>query len=171
MWEWVGETKTLLSLENKNDGLDQKSIAACYNPEKNQEKNQQAFQAWVVNLDRRPDRLQTFEKCAESVGLKFERLSATNGQTLTLLSPEVKYFNHKSLRKSEIGCASSEVRLWRKLVEDPIYNNYIIIDDDVYLLPGFTGTSHRYLFCQTLGSIFIIGKYFLYLHKIVQTKP
>jgi len=94
---------------------------------------------YVINLDRNKDRLENIKSYFESNQIQFERFTAVDGKSIISLEAQ-KTINN--LRKSkypgsnhilsigEIGCASSHLKLYEKLLaSDQEY--FIIIEDDV----------------------------------------
>jgi GR25 family glycosyltransferase involved in LPS biosynthesis len=91
---------------------------------------------WIINLDRRPDRL------ARSKIEKAVRFPAIDGKTLRLTPDLVKMFSASQnigWRKGVMACALSHISLWMKLVTDkPEIQSYLILEDDAILDPEFT---------------------------------
>ena len=91
---------------------------------------------YFINLDRRLDRLHHIYK---NTGFFAQRFSAADGQKIEL-NEEVKTLfpkTWKSRSKSEICCALSHYRLWKKLTQDKNASNYLILEDDVVFKDGF----------------------------------
>jgi GR25 family glycosyltransferase involved in LPS biosynthesis len=88
---------------------------------------------WIINLDRRPDRL------ARTMMKKALRFPAIDGQTLKLTPDLVRMFSTSSSiswRKGVMACALSHISLWMKLVADkPDIQSYLILEDDAVLAP------------------------------------
>lgn len=81
--------------------------------------------AFVVNLDRRPDRMAKFEaRCP----LQWERLSAVDGRSLTC---------GRGLRMAEIACALSHLSVWQRILSDDL-PAALVFEDDAYFVGGFT---------------------------------
>lgn len=78
---------------------------------------------YCINLDRRPDRLENFNKEVEKYNLgEFERFSAYDGKQLNLT-------NEYNLKSGEIGIIKSNL----DIIKDAKKNNYktiLIIEDD-----------------------------------------
>ncbi len=89
----------------------------------------------VINLDRRPDRLQRFQEQAACCGLHgWRRFAAVDGQSLRM-SDELRHLfrgNDHDYRRGIVGCALSHLQVWRT-IERPT----LILEDDAELLPGF----------------------------------
>jgi mannosyltransferase OCH1-like enzyme len=92
--------------------------------------------SYVINLDRRLDRLHHIYK---NTGFFTQRFSAADGKTIEV-NDEIKTLFPKtwsSRSKSEICCALSHYRLWKKLIEDKNAQNYLVLEDDVVFEKGF----------------------------------
>jgi len=92
----------------------------------------------LINLDRRPDRLNKFKK---NFNYEFERISAIDGKELYIKANNIYYKNNiifenanffKTIKKGEIGCFLSHKLAWEKVIDknEPC----IIFEDDVELL-------------------------------------
>ena len=97
-------------------------------------------EAYVINLDRRGDRMdRLWENCPELKG-RVDRWSAIDGRSLEL-TPHIQRLlkpNDFFWKKAVSGCALSHLGLWWKLAKDtPDIKNYLILEDDVKLRPGW----------------------------------
>jgi GR25 family glycosyltransferase involved in LPS biosynthesis len=86
--------------------------------------------AYCINLERSKERRASAQKQFESHSLDVEMFNATDGK---LEAPQ-KLF----ITKSEWGCAMSQGRVWRDIVENG-YETTLIFEDDVVLTPNFVG--------------------------------
>ncbi len=98
------------------------------------------YEIKVVNLDRREDRWQTFQKLFKknSKSLDPIRFSATDGSKLSL-SDELKHLfrnNDFGFRAGVVGCAMSHKRLWQELVDSDL-DYYLILEDDIEFCKKF----------------------------------
>lgn len=90
----------------------------------------------LINLDRRPDRLDTMQKRLENI--RYHRISAVDGKTIDdsaekkILSPDLKY----TMSKSEIAVTLSHRAAWEWIVENQSPAT-CILEDDVHLSPEF----------------------------------
>ncbi|NBR61256.1 MAG: glycosyltransferase family 25 protein, partial [Actinobacteria bacterium] len=89
----------------------------------------------IINLERRPDRLESLYKSFPTLTNFSNVFKATDGKQLEM-TPDLKHLfrnNDFDWKKSVMGCALSHMRVWLKLVEDnlPFVNNYMILEDDV----------------------------------------
>ncbi len=82
---------------------------------------------YVINLDRRQDRFDTF--CKTWAGV--ERFSATDGESLRLTPAQVRLWgmNDHNWSKGIMGCAYSHLRLWQQLLNSSS-SAYFILEDD-----------------------------------------
>ena len=94
-------------------------------------------EAFVINLDRRADRM---ERLCPDLKARSERWSAVDGRKLTM-TPAIKRLfapNDFFWKKAVTGCALSHLGLWWKLAnENPSIENYLIMEDDVKFQPGW----------------------------------
>lgn len=96
--------------------------------------------AYVINLDRRADRMARFYENHPDLSGVVERCSAVDGRTLALTPEIARLFapNDFFWKKSVMGCAMSHLSLWWRLVNDsPDVNSYLIFEDDAKLKPGW----------------------------------
>lgn len=107
-------------------------------PEKTYNKNLKNIdKSFFINLDRRTDRLISFYRTNDFFS---QRISATDSK-FTELGEDIKKLFPKtwnSRKKSEICCALSHYKLWKKLIEDNSSQNYLILEDDVVFEKGFS---------------------------------
>ncbi len=99
----------------------------------------------VINLDRRPDRLESFRRrLAEVAGQgllgRLERFDAVDGRKLELTEEIRRTFcnNDFGYRRSVIGCALSHIALWRELAASDT-PGVLVLEDDATLCRGFEG--------------------------------
>ena len=97
-------------------------------------------EAYVINLDRRADRLERLWTNCPTLKGRVERWSAIDGRTLEL-SPAARRVlkpNDFFWKKAVSGCAFSHLGLWSKLAnEGPDITNYLILEDDVKFRPDW----------------------------------
>jgi GR25 family glycosyltransferase involved in LPS biosynthesis len=94
--------------------------------------------AYVINLDRRKDRMEKLYKNNPSLELSVERISAVEGKKLQLTPQLARLFRpHDFLwKKAIMGCALSHLGLWWRLAnEKPEIKSYLILEDDAKLSP------------------------------------
>jgi GR25 family glycosyltransferase involved in LPS biosynthesis len=106
---------------------------------------------WVINLDKNIDRYKRFKYYYDNSDLSkvpLERLAAVYGKDLDikqyvtpkaydiLLTNEKNKYRtrHYELTRGAIGCFISHASIYRKLLDDPMYNHYIIFEDDAAIM-------------------------------------
>ena len=92
-------------------------------------------EAYVINLERRSDRLEKFKQTHKNIKDRVYLWKATDGRALTL-NPEIVHCfrdNDFKWKKSVMGCALSHLGLWEKLANDKLAKSYLIMEDDVVL--------------------------------------
>ncbi len=93
----------------------------------------------LVNMDRRPDRLERFTKLAEEIGLKFDRFSAIDGQLIDQTDKQLMSLfenNRFNWRAGVIGCILSHLYLWEELVQSN-EEFMVVLEDDIDFCPNF----------------------------------
>ena len=88
-----------------------------------------------VNLLRRPDRKDEMIKLFTDTSLidYCDFYVAVDGQQL-VLTPELHAMfagNDFGTKRGAIGCALSHYDLWNQLISDPIYDKYLVLEDDI----------------------------------------
>ena len=108
---------------------------------------------WVINLQKnlkRMDRFKFFNNQPDISELNWDRFNGIVGKDLdakryltpiaykTLLECERQKYRtkHYQLTRGAIGCYLSHTAVYKKLLEDPKYNYYIIFEDDAAILPN-----------------------------------
>lgn len=92
---------------------------------------------YYVNLDRRPDRRELFEKTMINISLPITRYSAVDGYKLDM-TPQIYHLfdkNDYNYRKGIVGCALSHINIWIKHYYDEISNQrdfLMVMEDDLY---------------------------------------
>ena len=100
-------------------------------------------EAFVINLERRGDRMEKLWANTPELEGRVERYNAFDGRSLQLTPELTKLFRPNDFfwKKAVMGCALSHLALWWKLVnEHPEIENYLILEDDVKLYPGWEET-------------------------------
>jgi len=92
-------------------------------------------EAYVINLERRSDRLERFKTTHPNIKDRAYTWRATDGRTLSLTSELAHLFRNNDFKwkKAVMGCALSHLGLWEKLANDPLAKSYLIMEDDVVL--------------------------------------
>ena len=99
--------------------------------------------AYIINLERRSDRLEKFRATHPDISGAVERWPATDGKTIQMTPELAKLFGPNDFfwKKAVMGCALSHLGLWWKLLnEKPDIQNFLIFEDDARLLPGWQET-------------------------------
>lgn len=105
------------------------------------------MKTYVVNLDRRPDRMRDFKQKINNE-IVYERFSAVDG---TLLKPNIQLQqifenNDYNMRVGMVGCAMSHIKLCVELINST-YDIFCILEDDVDFVPEFSKKLKQV--CQT----------------------
>ncbi len=89
---------------------------------------------YVINLDRRADRMEKLFKNSPELKDRVQRVSAFEGKKLTLTPAIARLFRPHDFnwKKPVMGCALSHLSLWWQLAnERDEINHYLILEDDV----------------------------------------
>jgi GR25 family glycosyltransferase involved in LPS biosynthesis len=121
--------------ENKN-----KEIVEIKNVEPEKEKttvSEVKCKTYVVNLDRRPDRWETFQKNATEID-NYERFSAVDGKLIKNSTQLQQIFesNDYYMRRGMVGCLLSHVKIYTELINSE-YDYFTILEDDVEFTHDF----------------------------------
>lgn len=93
---------------------------------------------FVINLDRRPDRLNQISDKLRDLGLEFERIPATDGTAIDLkkhTDTTLAWFwaGFQAPLPGAVGCFLSHQRIWRKMFEESV-DQALVIEDDANLV-------------------------------------
>ena len=111
------------------------------------------FKSFVINMETRPDRMETFQKeierCREQDGnfMDITRVLAVDGYKLKPTRQLEQIFNPNdyNYRRGMIGCALSHIGLWTMAVYSS--DLYIILEDDItfvdYFIPKINATLQK----------------------------
>ncbi len=101
------------------------------------------MKTYVINLDRNPERLEFIREQLERIDVPFERISAVYGKALSPAEMRERFSrlrsfvaSKKRMSASEIGCALSHVKIYRKLIEENV-PVALVLEDDAVLGPEF----------------------------------
>jgi len=98
------------------------------------------FKTYVVNLDRRSDRWDSFKKNASNVidFMNYERFSAVDGKLIKNTSQLQQIFesNDYYMRRGMVGCLLSHVKISTELINSD-YDYFVVLEDDVEFTPDF----------------------------------
>jgi len=100
------------------------------------------MKTFVVNLDRRPDRYESFLNNSSKLDfLNFKRFSAVDGKKLKSTRQLQQIFEHNDyqMRVGLVGCAMSHISLFINLINETDENidSYLILEDDIEFQPDF----------------------------------
>jgi glycosyl transferase, family 25 len=93
------------------------------------------MRTYLVNLDRRPDRLEAMDRQLEALGIAYERFSAVDAKTVDpaeLSAPFAARGPLGALSPGDMGCTSSHIHIWRRIADGP--DDYaVVLEDDILL--------------------------------------
>jgi len=118
------------------------------------------FEAYVINLKRRPDRLITFNK-KNTFDFPVTVFQATDGKELTSSSRLRALFEHNDykMRRGIVGCALSHLKLWCQLYKERNVDYYCVFEDDVECSPQFSGSLNRIISLLNGQDIVFLGSF------------
>ena len=95
---------------------------------------------FVINLERRKDRLKHVNNQLQKYNIKYTRFNAFDGKRLHQYKNEIDLYINKSSNimknNGQIGCSLSHLKLWEKVVEKKM-KHALIFEDDVIILDNF----------------------------------
>lgn len=101
------------------------------------------MKAYLINLDRNVDRLESASRQLKAIDIEFERISAVDGHALTdderkrlMARFHARMARHNPLTRGELGCALSHAAIWRKMIEGRI-PVALVLEDDVQFSDKF----------------------------------
>lgn len=99
--------------------------------------NIKEIKTYVINLDRRPDRLQKFTSNIPD-DFQYERFPAVDGSNLKSTAQLQRIFdgNNYNMRKGMVGCAMSHIKLYIELINSE-HEFFCILEDDIDFVPNF----------------------------------
>jgi len=107
------------------------------------------MKAFVINLDRNPNRLAFMRGQLDGIGLAFERFPAVSGKDLTEVELKAVFApmrsliaSKKRLSSAEIGCALSHLGCYREIIRSK-ESFALILEDDVRLCDRFGAALSR----------------------------
>lgn len=92
------------------------------------------MKVYVINLDRRPDRLRDIAEKLASIGVGFERISAVDGRKINPKRNVNRflaslYSGPDSNMLAAVGCYLSHRSIWQRMVRDGVTQALILEDD------------------------------------------
>lgn len=115
-----------------------------------------SIKTYVLNLNRRPDRLKKFQELNDKQFINYNIFQAIDGMKLTPCHNIQRLFekNDYKYRRGIVGCALSHLLMWRDLLD--IKSNGLIIEDDAVLTPDFMAkVLHLITSCPDADIIFL----------------
>lgn len=96
------------------------------------------IKTYVINLKRRKDRWENFQKQEGAKCLKYERFTAIDGSKLEPTEQLQRIFdgNDYNMREGMVGCAMSHIKLYIELANSK-YDAFCILEDDIEFVPSF----------------------------------
>jgi glycosyl transferase family 25 len=109
----------------------------------------------VLHLSKFPERLEKLKEVLKEftkINIEFEIFNGVIGSNIEIMNTENRYIkllkynndfryydtrariNRKFMKPGELGCAWSHLNIYKKLINDNEYDNYLVIEDDVVLL-------------------------------------
>ena len=154
----------------------------------------------VLHLSKFPERLAKLKEVLDEfkkINIEFEIFNGVIGTNIEIMNTENRYIkllkynndychydtrariNRKFMKPGELGCAWSHLNIYKKLVQDNEYDNYLVIEDDVVLLKSIEyikeileNIPSDYDFCNTNISLWYpfkkvkqVNKYFYKVEK------
>ena len=104
-------------------------------------------QIYLVNLDRRPDRLRNMQEIFNELRIDYKRIRAIDGKIdvtedyldqmgIRMMSDFSEPFHGRPLTHGEIGCFMSHYNIWQDVVQQK-FREIIVFEDDVRFEPFF----------------------------------
>ncbi len=96
------------------------------------------METYVINLKRRPDRLEKITKKLNDMAFTYKIFEAIDGSTLASTDELKNMFRNNDFRyrKGVIGCALSHISLWKQLINSD-KDLYLIYEDDINFSDNF----------------------------------
>lgn len=97
------------------------------------------IKTFVINLNKRHDRMEKFIELNEPKFLFYKRYPAIDGSKLTPNLQLQKIFenNDYNMHQGMVGCALSHISLYIQLLNDNDNEAYCILEDDIQFVPDF----------------------------------
>jgi glycosyl transferase family 25 len=93
------------------------------------------MRVFLINLDRRPDRLAAMKSQLDRLGIAFERFSAVDAQAMEPAKLSVPFAESGPLgmlSPGDKGCTYSHIHVWRMIAEGP--DEYVtVLEDDIQI--------------------------------------
>ncbi len=147
----IGRLTTEIASVDKLNAYDLLGVAQFKSPK--------TVEAYVINLDRRPDRYNHFVTTQQPrIPFTVARKAACDGYKLKPSSRLRSIFEHNDykMRRGIVGCALSHLDLITSLVSRADVDYFLIFEDDVHLCENFAPRLKRVL-CVTDADIIILA--------------
>jgi collagen beta-1,O-galactosyltransferase len=100
---------------------------------------------YVINLKRRPKRLERMREIMKLLGVEFSLFEAVDGQLLgekdmsgiRMLPGYLDPYYKRPIKRGEIGCFLSHYRIWEEMVEKDL-DRVLIFEDDIVFAENAT---------------------------------
>ena len=115
---------------------------------------------YVINLKRRPDRLENFKKTCPYTDI--EVIEAFDGQNIDNNNNKDLFYkikNHKNSRditNAELGCFTSHMMVWKKIIDSNTKYN-LIFEDDAIFSDNFKTELHKIELDKYINNILYVG--------------
>ncbi|CAI2348285.1 unnamed protein product [Caenorhabditis sp. 36 PRJEB53466] len=103
---------------------------------------------YLINLNRRTERLDRMHKIFDLLGVEYTVMEATDGQKLEELPAELREYQilegyldpitKRPMKKGEIGCFLSHYRIWQDVVKNKLQKVIVFEDDLRFAYDGLT---------------------------------
>lgn len=135
------------------------------------------IKTYILNLERRPDRLEKFKKLNTALNIFFEPsvFNAIDGKNLNSNNHILKLFetNDFNWKRGVIGCACSHIMMWLELLNSE-YDYLLVLEDDATLCDQFSEKFVKLLEEMANGKkeevdLLYLG-FFCYPNDVIKTK-
>jgi len=100
----------------------------------------QPYDIYIINLDRRPDRIQVLGAKLKNANLQYTRISAIDGKKFSNLTDLAKSAGYADLlclgdkkrhgHEGHTGCYLSHLKCWRQFLNESKYDKLLVLEDD-----------------------------------------
>lgn len=119
----------------------------------------QKYKIICINLERRTDRKQNMIKLFDMHNItNYNFFNAIDGLNIDINNPQLSFFKHDMnvvKRRGVVGCALSHYNVWNNLLNDKEHECYVIVEDDIRLVPNFKRHLENYINKMTQLTQFI----------------
>ena len=109
-------------------------------------------QVYLINLDRRPDRMENMKAILDELQIKYKRVNAVDGKVdvnpeymkrngIEMMSDFSEPYHGRALTYGEIGCFMSHYNIWKDVIDNN-FKEIIVFEDDVRFEPFFRHKLH-----------------------------